>query len=483
MNEFAYGIAGGALGFIHNDFRGAVNGYKTGTALYRTRRRLNNMPPVSRSRSRGRTSQRQVLRPLLYSTSGSRASSQSVYSLKRARTGSSGSGSYRIFDRTMRPARSVSFGRSASGSNQSSTSRNIKNENGSSVRAPSATKKTSVKKNKRHIKVSPVFAKKVKEVLENKELKGVFSERQFGAFAQQNNGGQSVNSDNLVPNSDGYLFDPNRILDAASVLWNGKTPAVSHALTSSSFSQQNFKVNVVDSYSDFTFKNNTKHTWTFNMYELLARSNREQAVIGSPTAYWAGCIQADRNNGLSLNGNNYYAGFGTYLNTTIGAKPGMTQSWSTVFKSTHNVVVIEPGQTYNHRVQGPKDTMYDFSKFYVRDVFNNLAAGKTMALMVVAYPDITSTNTGSGGGVGRYPHGDFNIGDFICVERYDHYTLSVPEQAGFTFGGSTSPGVVQPLNHRKKVYCHNIYNNGLTPASGNERRIDETNPTITEVVN
>jgi len=481
--EFMGGLAGATQGFIHGDVRGAVNGWKLGRrAGRRFNQNKNSMPPVSRSRSRGRSTKRLV--PLLYSTSagGSSNRSQSVYSLKRPRYSSASRSSYGLANATMRP-RSVSFGRSASGSNQSSTSRNIKNENGASVRAPSATKKTSVKKNKRHIKVSPVFAKKVKEVLENKELKGVFSERQFGSFAQQFPGGQSVNSDNLVPNSDGYMFDPNRILDAASVLWNGKTPAVTHALTSSSFSQQNFKVNVVDSYSDFTFKNNTKHTWTFNMYELLARSNREQAVIGSPTAYWAGCIQADRNNGLSLNGNNYYAGFGTYLQTTIGAKPGMTQSWSTVFKSTHNVVVIEPGQTYNHRVQGPKNTMYDFSKFYVRDVFNNLAAGKTMALMVVAYPDITSTNTGSGGGVGRYPHGDFNIGDYICVERYDHYTLSVPEQAGFTFGSSTAPGVVQPLNHRKKVYCHNIYNNGLTPSAGNERRIDETNPTITEVVN
>jgi len=350
------------------------------------------------------------------------------------------------------------------------------NESSANSRRAAAGKKRSVKKNKKTPKVSKAFSKKVKSALEKKCITGVFSETSYGSINLGSSNKQGVFHDNMAGTQDGNMFDPFRVLDAASVLWNKKVPDLDHNDTVGNFPQQNFNINVVSSYSKWHFKNNTQHTITLDIYECMTKGPRSLFSDPNPRDSFVTAVNDDTNNFIAIPSINAYDGLTTLTVNHLGVKPGMTSSFSKYWKYTSREVILDPGQSFTHIVNGPKNTTYEFNKFYQEGIMFNYQPGKTVSMMIIMKSDLRAARNGDASvGTGRY-FTDEGKGRTVAIERYDHYVLGLPEQAGFTYPTSTTSGTVQALTLRKRVYSHNIYTNGPNLGGGvTDVRIDELN--------
>jgi hypothetical protein len=361
----------------------------------------------------------------------------------------------------------------------SGTMSHIKSENGMSSRGGTATKVRSVKKNKRKPKVSPEFRKKVRASLIPTPMQGIYTDTMYDQYNCGVSDGQNVYDVGFGKNY-AYMFDPNTVIDMASVLWNSKDPSFQHLYDTLSFDRGNVVIKVIDSKSDLMFKNNTRRTLTFDLYECLAKAPRD-ALAQTPLQAWSAALLQDSTSGTVVPGYNAYANGGTIAPPTINhldQRPGMTSAFNQYYKSTKRSFVLEPGQTINHTVRGPKDVLYDYSKFSLNGIFNPHQSGKNVGLILVLQNDLVGAANGSS--VGRFSSQNYD-GESLLIERKDTYVLGMPEQAGFQYPASIVGTQRQTLGQRKRRICHNVYVNGVDVTAANQVRVDEENPLAPEV--
>jgi len=326
-----------------------------------------------------------------------------------------------------------------------------------------------------------VFRKKVETALKKKTMQGIQTDTYYARFGGGTSNGQTVF--NMSFNAgNGFYFDPAKVNDVASVLWNQKAPTPGHlnVSTAENFSFDNVVIEAISMKSEFIFKNNGRRAVSFDLYECLAKTPRTEAA-GDAVASWATAIAADVAAGTTLPGFNAYSGGGNISNptaNTLDSVPGMTSTFSQLWTYTKRSFVMEPGQTINHTLRGPKDTTYDFSKFNLGGTFNNIQRGKTMCLIMVLKTDLVSSNAGDG--VGRYAN-DNDDGEYLICERKDSYILGMPEQAGFVYPVAPVPST-QKLGLRRRKFIHNVYTTGINPAQSDIIRVDEENPVMPEVL-
>jgi len=474
VNEYLGGLAGAALGFIHNDVPGAYAGWQVGRKAARAgyghklgakivrfgkkvlypKKKMTPIPPVTPSSSRdfemytgrGRSSSR--------NRTPTRASSKA--STKRSRTSTS---------RT----RSVSRGRG----------KKVRLE---SINQGNSTRKKSVKKNTKEVKVSPVFRKKVKQALESKALKGVHTNIGYGYVSVPNSNQQEIHPGTWQGSSDqGVHFTPFAVSNAAAELWRNKTPTIDpFAGTASDYNLNNAVIKVENSYVDITYANMSHRTAYFTIYECLYKSNRIGGEVPNAATYWRKCLVDDVTAGIAKAGNNAYDGIVTPAVEMLHATPGETSAFSKMFKYTTRKVILEPGQKLTHTVQGPKNTIYDFSKFYVNNIVTNYPANKAVSVFIVMHTDLVMNSLTAGSG--RYlmfpsfgTTGD-NNGHVVATEYKATFVLEVPEQTGFQNPATFVAGAVQDLNLKKRAFLRNVWTFGLNAASGDINKIDPNQP-------
>lgn len=349
------------------------------------------------------------------------------------------------------------------------------------VRNAAATKVRNVKKNKSVPKLSPKFVKKVKKALESKMIKGTYETTSLGSVNPLYNGRQTPY--NLSLGTSTLMFDPLRVLAYASTLWNKKAAVEAPTLTGC-FSNANAKIHVINSYCKYHFKNNLRRTVELDIYDCMYKNNVAETLGHYPAQYWDACITDDITNGVTVSGCNGYLGVGATNATQWGATPGTTSDFSKFFKYTLRKIVLEPGQTFTHSVQGPKYTDYDYAKFWDTTVFQNCQKGLSQALMVVVRQDLVGTIANSVGRMSSVVSAAPNGGNLVCVEREDHYVLGMPEQVGFEYPVATTAGIAQPLHFRRHVYCQNNWVQGTEPTgAASIIRIDEMDPDVPETMN
>lgn len=328
---------------------------------------------------------------------------------------------------------------------------------------------------KKRVKVSRKLRAKIKKVI-NGQIYGEFQETayQILRLIGTEDFKQILVSLHGTGDTAEPLFSPNRILDAASVLWNEKVHvAVPKTISDAgNFNPKKLKCTVINSNAMYYMKNNTQRTITIKLMEFTPRTSMLVASK-NPFQQWQDDLLTDS---LNDGPNQENIAF-----TQIHTNPGMLPEFKKTFKIHTTKIVIAPGGEYEHFIQGPKDQMYDFQKMWNGADFNNYQKfGKWV--IAVYYPDLVCTTLG---GFGRYLNSGAEANNLgvVCEIRY-RYKISMPELAGF-YGNvlvSANPAVGAPvvndtpvqLGQRQFSYAMKTF--AGTEIVGVETRVDEQNP-------
>lgn len=402
------------------------------------------------------------------------------------------------------------------GPKKAATKNRVTEGTGASLRQPTTMthKNKRVRfNNKKDIKVTSNFKNKVKKALDGINMHGTFTTISQGfldvkAVATNQQGVQP-----LFQNTGDYsvwCFDPEVMLHMVSVLWNHKADAqASRALgdtnnfgniqstthgtipignESSAGTQTasvgqnplNVKYTLKNAYELVRMKNNTFRTVTLKIYIVAPKINAAFTTptfqrgigagpstvvntdyIGNPSLQWNACLSDQYNAGVNI-ANSVY--------TDIYQSPLFSPEMKAIYNLEEHIFVLEPGQTADLKIQGPKNFDIDYNKFFRS---NNTSLGQYMGIqkfmrypMAVYYNDLAFGNTS---GFGRFPG---TIG-LLNIERQMHYSFSMPDLAGATvsLGNGTSQTSTIQNNLRRNAYFYDVYNG--TAATGTVTRVDE----------
>lgn len=411
-------LSAATLGYITGNTRGAL--YAVGAY-----KKLTRMPPIP-SNGRKRKS------------SGSAGSSETGY---KSRYTSKKRSVYKITKRSR-----VSAGKIA-----------VDNQ------APKVRGSSGRTKSKQSVRVTSEFRKKVKKAMEAAAIKGRYIEIDYDMM-------RFVNSDNQQATKlMGESFTPQQVLDAASVLWNDKPFTMNKIFTNpKNFTYNTVKIHVEDSYRVYELRNNSRRTFVVKLFNCKSKIKDQQS---SPVLTWGDSLAVENNDiGANVRGAN---------TTTLYNDPRFLNNWNNQWSANVTTVTLDPGQTYKYFVQGPKNHLYDFTK-YVKDsvpqIFTNLTK-ESRFNFAIYYPDVVSTDLAT---AGRFtdPGPGTNISDGITFESKSVFKLRMPEQAGFVYPSTTGVGG-EPQSMGLRRYSFAIYQRGQAQA-GLVNRIDDENPTVIE---
>lgn len=344
----------------------------------------------------------------------------------------------------------------------------------SSVRVPGvirarrkSAKKVAFKKAKR-VKVSRTFRAKVNKSLAPRTVHGYYEIINTEAYRNANDNVQNVyylgnNSNTFI----GY-FDPLRVLDAASVLFNGKAAAILNPgfadAGNFNVTTKNMKIKVISSSVMLKIKNNTQRTRRLAIYEI---ANKQIQNTFDPIAHWTSILTDEVNKIQNIGGSMQI--------TNVGASPNVHPSWKTFYKMSETKLTLEPGQSHEMFVNGPSDTVYDYSKFFNGTNFQ-LYTKNNRYFVCCDLEDLESSFTVSAIG-GRYgqPVNDATHTNGVICEATQKFKIEMPEQTGFKTGAAFPVTTVVPLELRQDTY----YFKNFTAAQGvgSEYRTDEVTGT------
>lgn len=309
------------------------------------------------------------------------------------------------------------------------------------------------------VRVTRDFRQKVQKVLEKNLVEGKLIAINTQVIRNSTDNGQTAT----------YLgehFSPNFILDAASVLWNKKTWTEGNKLPydANNFNWQTARVHVMNCYDQYTFRNNSRRTVTLKLFECKPKVKTNAF---HPLEQWSNTLAAENN----PNESNIA---GTTVNTLYN-DPRNVKSWSQIWSPQVTTIVMEPGQTYVHKLQGPKNQMLDFAKFVVNNAPQVFMDQQPFAryMLAISYVDLVTTTLSA---TGRYVDASGEAYDGIAFEIKRVYNLAMPEQAGLELPVTYSGGI-KSLGYRR--YSFAIYNDS-DAQTGFVRRIDDENPITVE---
>jgi len=406
--------------------------------------------------------------------------------------------------------------------------------------ARAAMKKTgrsNVKKRK-NVKVSKVFKKKVKQVIDDDKaygeyritksgLIGVLVSRSGSADGEAESeilgygdqaivlghrpGDYKVNSQcwwngmltrgdvpsfeipygngNVVSKGDDWnFFTPMKFLDAASVLWADKLirkdysniagnlkSSVADTDPTLEFSQTNgMKFFIENSFVTFQIKNNTKRCMRMRFWHF-------QPKVAYPdkapleSLRDSIAVHADENK-VRFNG----AAYRLYEDPAFvpSMLEGIHKEWT--FEKID--VKIAPGETCKHSVQGPKNVEYNANKLYLsdKDNYSKMKKGWSVGVCCAVLPDLEMGVETGNALFGRPISGitldnTYEIKLPLNIEIKEYYKMRVPNQK--TFIQQAAIGEVQAENLNRKVYAFQNAANEYSLADGMEyTAFDEENP-------
>lgn len=301
--------------------------------------------------------------------------------------------------------------------------------------------------------------------------------------------------------TDFRLFSAPRILDAASILWNNKTPALNYSVTTDNFTANvdatgkpvvagrtggGPQIMVKSAKATFLLKNNSQRT---HYLKMLVCKPKRKATFTSPLDSWANGMaveSADTVNATQFN--NQVIMFGPTATgsgleppipyTVIGSMPNMSKGFKTEFKYETVEMCIEPGQTVTQVVHGPRQQQYDWSDMYLSGVNASTYAHPKFDrwVMFIGNLDLVSDTSGR---VGHH-YGIAGATDdkrLLALEMTLDYVLAMPEEAGFIGNaGAAVANTMQPLNARKPKIALLNFTNSINSSYNDVVRIDDENP-------
>lgn len=397
--EYIGGASGAVLGYIHGNRRGAILGYQIGKKLAR-------MPPYNTT------------------TTPSRKRSVSVTSTPGRR-------------QTRTPVKPRMTIKSRVGKKRTKTT-----EASAGLRA--AKVKNRVKKGvtikpKKKVKITKNFKLKVTKALSSKLAKGKYLEIVTdGTSFPLVLGNKQIRT--RLGNDQGnagskLLFNPAHVLDSASVLFNNKVASRSskwsvdgfgiYTFGDQSFDSRISKIHVLNSYASFVLRNNSNRTWIIQLYECAPKKDMSYILEQDVLQQWVNCMTNEANTG-DLEGTTINLGDATP--ETLYATPQSNKRLLKDWKFERHDIILDPGQTYDHFIQGPSDVVYDFAKFWRNDnsgaanVFLDINKRFTRQVIMTARVDLAQNaeNTTSRYGI---PNGK----GWLVWECKQYFNIEAPE--------------------------------------------------------
>lgn len=425
IGELAATVAGGALGYIHGNTRGARAGAELARKYFKRR-----MAPIKRKRNASWMSY--------------------LDKRKRVRTVSSDSSKKKV-GKLVSMAGKLIAGRTGGGPYRTSGS------NASFVGRRSG-KKVSHKKRARVV-VSKKFKKRVRAALDT-ELRGKYLKVTYNRMRPPvNNGQQSVVDF-------GMEFTPLDYLDASDVLFNRAT-AIANP-TAGTITWQNAvirKDHIINSWVSYEWKNMSQRTYTLIMYNAKPKNTPNSENSNDSVADWISGLFIAGGNNTNPEGNTYETLFSDPRDS-----PLFNQFWSV----EQTKIVLQPGQSHTFFVQGPSDFTLDYTKVYSKFIGTPQAwfqgYGKfSRNVFFVGYPDLLTTSLAA---AGRFPSGGTSSGGLVC-ERKRKISMACPESAGFRYPAVTT-GVDQQLDNKLPTKIIKIFSEAGDV--GNVQDVLEENP-------
>lgn len=347
-------------------------------------------------------------------------------------------------------------------------------QSGHVISGPRVTKHV---KGRKRVKVSRKFKSQVNAVLEKKSNAGYYQERYYYKCTPIDNrqnvydlGQGNYNGETGASGSLGSwpFFDPCRVLCAASVLFNNKTPQGNKAIgDANNFDYRSFSCDVERQWVEINIKNNSARNIEVKLWTWELRKPYMSSAAAFSTE-WANSFVTEATatdgkiNAITIDP------------SVIGASPSLSPSMRERFKIEEKIILLEAGKYFKHVVQGPRKT-YNFPSYGIATSFNNMQGGNKGVCMAICV-DNTSTTLAGANNAGRVTDIAGASAFGILTETIYNYVIRVPEQAGFAYPASTAAGVMQTLKQRKmKPYAIKIWNQ-LPDTVGTVVEIPDENP-------
>lgn len=371
---------------------------------------------------------------------------------------------------------------------------------GTTLRLPRVTKRERqprVKKRK-SVNVSKSFRLKTQKVIAEKQVTGIYITDQIevircGIAPNVQDWEMLPNKDHPIAGMKGDLFGLTRVVAAASRCWNKKAPSRTPGIGDSQMfgsatdnsKLSNYKFDVRAQWWEFNLKNNTHKTLNVRIHQC---GHKKYGNYDDPLDLLNEGIIHDFLEGNTISSINGVSGVLNDRTTLI--KPELVTSFKNQYSTKTIAVVLEPGQEYTFKVEGPA-MVYDAKKFFstnnIADVgpIYNTKQKNDMSLMWQVTTDMGggynaagSTNAygllpipwtvGEGGGASRT--------HVLVVRARYHCKLLMPEQVGFD-KSSIPSGSTQNLELRKDVRVLDDYKQRDALLFVNQQRVDVVEPT------
>lgn len=162
-----------------------------------------------------------------------------------------------------------------------------------------------------------------------------------------------------VAGSEALFFSPAKIVDAASVLWNSKTPAYNHTLTTNNLALADLKILVIKSKVTYTMRNNSQWWVHIDFYEASYKENTATSAFTT----WNSLVATQGT------AKDYISNLQTATNAAnlIGCEPGLVNGISKHCTFKKRRIRLAPGQFKTISIKGPSNTWYDYNKFFAAD--------------------------------------------------------------------------------------------------------------------
>lgn len=304
------------------------------------------------------------------------------------------------------------------------------------------------------VKVNKQFKKKVQAAMKSDNYKTGFMMEIFSNdILRPVECGQVVGRVGHMSNGIIQNFDPNYINHVASCLFNLKTMTQTPDIGDANLFTKNLVVDVIKQSVTYRFKNQTARTMTLKVFDVSPKNRNFQKGF-DPVSYWFNAF-GDENtaepNKVNLNG---------ITPNTLYAHPKMSETFKRQYSIDENIVVLEAGKEYVHKVIGPNIT-YDFRKYFDNpdndvEIFQNQQKFVKMTFVTYHLDLATTAFVGQplGGLVGQAQGGRFTDLDnserpygLLC-EATVFTKIRMPDQVGFI--KDTPQGNAQQLNLRKQ---------------------------------
>lgn len=322
---------------------------------------------------------------------------------------------------------------------------------------------------KKKVKVSSLFKQKVSASLEKDMIKGTYVETLYSYYTLID----TIQAVNTLGNGTSVgqltLGDPVRILDAASVLWNSKTPIQNKTATDvGNFQYEGFKVHVESCYTTFLIKNNTANSVTITLIDFSPKTIFDGAGVDFVNNW----VSA-----LALFGPSAAGTQTTTINplantvNEFGIRPNFCPSMTKQYSMDYTTIVLEPGKEHLHKLPLYNNKTLDFAKFDQNGVFANQQKFVKGCVMI-HHGELTATAASN---PGRFTDITAPSAYSLLVEQKNYYNLRLPEQAGFVYP-NVAPVAGQNIALYKRARAFAFKNWGNAQGAPAVANVDDDNP-------